>query len=231
MNISKSFTQSYPNKFNNNREQATRIVRRNIVDYLWKSVNFEGFNTTFPDTYCVFKGLVGSKLKVQEILIINNLKNAWSFLLDTLDYPVDLKLICEYNRIVGSDNLVHNAGFLRVLPVKIGGTSWTPSTPEEQALVGRLKEALSSNSNVTTKAINIMLIIMRAQMFLDGNKRTAMMIANHLLVSEGAGVLSIPLEHQVEFKKLLIKFYETNDQQEIFDFTYTNCIDGIDFSK
>ncbi len=54
----------------------------------------------------------------------------------------------------------------------------------------------------------LMLYLMRKQIFLDGNKRTAMLIANHIMIRNGRGVVTIPLRKQEEFKSKLINFYE-----------------------
>jgi hypothetical protein len=72
---------------------------------------------------------------------------------------------------------------------------------------------------------------MRKQMFIDGNKRTAMLAGNHTMISNGAGIITVPLEDQTQFRDMLIKFYETNDMTQIKDFVYEKCIDGVDFPK
>jgi len=46
-----------------------------------------------------------------------------------------------------------------------------------------------------------MLYMMRAQIFEDGNKRAAMMVANHILIKNGRGIIAVPEEHQAEFRK------------------------------
>lgn len=80
----------------------------------------------------------------------------------------------------------------------------------------------------TEQAINVMLWVMRRQMFIDGNKRTAMLIANKIMIENGCGIISIPIEKQNEFYKLLITYYETNDSSIISKFIYYNAIDGIE---
>lgn len=60
------------------------------------------------------------------------MKHAWQFVLDSLDYPVDYPFICQINRLVGGDNLVYHAGFIRNVPMTIGGTSWKPEMPIEE---------------------------------------------------------------------------------------------------
>lgn len=62
-------------------------------------------------------------VKVDDIITINNLKHAWMFILDTINYPSDYALLCKIHSYVGS-NLIYNPGFIRTVPVSIGGTTW-----------------------------------------------------------------------------------------------------------
>ena len=112
----------------------------------------------------------------------------------------------------------------------MGGTNWKPELSIEVDIKYTIENYLKeSNKSVTERAIELMLYIMRTQAFLDGNKRTAMMLANHFMVSKGKGIISIPVEHKEEFKTLLIELYETNDNSKIKEFVYNCCIDGINF--
>lgn len=165
--------------------------------------------------------------RVDDIIIINNLKHAWQFIFDTMKYPlVDFAYICEINRIVGS-NLYNNAGFIRTLPVTIGGTSWKPDLPIKPDIVYDIN-SLNKIENETEKAIHLMLYIMRKQMFLDGNKRTATLCANRVLIQNGAGLINIDVENIEEFKTKLLKYYETNEKDEMIEFLFEKCIDGIE---
>lgn len=68
---------------------------------------------------------------------------------------------------------------------------------------------------------------MRTQMFYDGNKRTAQLLANRILIENGAGVLSIHVEDQEAFIKKLVKYYETDDEEDVSFFIYDRCIEGV----
>ena len=83
----------------------------------------------------------------------------------------------------------------------------------------------------TERALTLMLYIMRKQMFLDGNKRTAMLAVNAEMIASGCGIISVPIEKQRDFTMLLIKYYESGDMAEIKDYLYESCIDGIDFPQ
>ena len=209
-------------------EQNIAVAKRNIVDYIWKSANLEGIAVTFPDTEAIFNGITVPDMKVSDIIAINNLKHAWSFLIDNVEYPTDYALICELNRKVGGDHLILNAGFIRNMPVRMGGTDWTPDMPIESQIKEQLQDVLALDG-ATDKALTLMLYIMRKQMFFDGNKRTAMLAANHVMIANGAGIITIPIKQQNGFRNLLIEFYESGEMETIKAFLYEHCIDGIDF--
>ena len=211
-------------------EQNIFVAKRNIVDYIWKSAHLEGLAVTYPDTEAIFNGLSVAGVAVKDIIAVNNLKHAWQFVLDSLDYPVDYSFICQINRLVGGDNLVYHAGFIRNVPVTIGGTSWKPEMPIESQIKEDLLE-IRAMPEPTDRALTLMLYIMRKQMFLDGNKRTAMLAGNAEMISSGCGIISVPIEKQRDFTMLLINYYESGDMAEIKDFLYEGCIDGIDFPE
>ena len=60
-------------------------------------------------------------------------------------------------------------------------------------------------------------------MFIDGNKRTSIIYANHYLIGKGKGIIVVPVEKIDEYKSLLIKYYETNNNKQIKDFIIKNC--------
>lgn len=68
-------------------------------------------------------------------------------------------------------------------------------------------------------------------MFLDGNKRVGMLFANKLMIDNGCGIITISKENQATFFTKLIKFYEKNDMEDIKEWIYNNCIDGIELDE
>lgn len=216
------------NKYNLTAEQNIFVAKRNIVDYIWKSANLEGIAVTYPDTQTIYDGFSVSGYKLEEINAINNLKKAWQFILNDVDIDLNFAYICKINELVG-ENVFYNPGVIRTTPVNIGGTGWKPDFPIETKIKEELEELLNNNEiSKTEQAINVMLWVMRRQMFIDGNKRTAMLIANKIMIENGCGIISIPIEKQNEFYKLLITYYETNDSSIISKFIYDNAIDGIE---
>lgn len=208
-------------------EQNIFAAKRNIVDYIWKSANLEGIAVTFPETEAIYNGISVPNMKVDDIVAINNLKHAWRFVLDAIDYPMDYPMLCRINQYIGS-NLFYNPGYIRNIPVHIGGTRWKPDMPIES----QIKEEMSDIfmiKGITERSITLMLYLMRKQIFLDGNKRTSMLAANQVMISGGEGIISIPIELQRDFSIMLLDFYENGNMEDIKTFVYKNCIDGIEF--
>ena len=74
-----------------------------------------------------------------------------------------------------------------------------------------------------------MLAFMRQQIFWDGNKRTATLFANALLIEKGCGILEISELQMSEFNEKLSAFYRSGDDFDVAAFLYQNCIFGIDY--
>ncbi len=221
------------NKFNLTREQNIFVAKRNIVDYIWKSANLEGIDVTYFETQAIYDTGVVNGLTVDNIIAINNLKYAWQFILENDDIEYDYKVLCQLHKLT-VDKLVleQDLGRIRTTPVNIGGTSWKPAFPIESQIKEELEELLNQKEKTKTElSIEIMLWIMRRQMFIDGNKRVAMLFANKVMIDNGCGIISIAQENQPMFYDKLIKFYETGEMQDLKQWIYDTSIDGIDLNS
>ena len=219
-------------KFNLTREQNVFIAKRNIVDYIWKSANLEGIGVTYPETQVIYDGGIVNGLTVDKIIAINNLKYAWAFILENKDIDYDFKFLLHLHKLT-CDKLVleQNLGKLRTTPVNIGGTTWKPLFPIESQIKEELEILLNQTEKTKTEiAIEIMLWIMRRQMFIDGNKRVGMLFANKIMIDNGCGIITISQENQPTFFEKLIKFYESGDNTDLKNWIYETSIDGIDLN-
>lgn len=205
-------------------DTAIEMAKRLLVDSIWKSANLEGLGTTFPKTEAILAN-APTETKSEEVLFVINMKRAWQFLLDNLDSPNNIMLLREYNKVVG-ELLFRNNGEIRTFPVQIGGTSWEPKLPNSAAITADLQE-IDSIDDIELKALKFFCFVARTQMFIDGNKRVAQLIANKILIENDIGIFQIPIEKLEQFKILLIGFYETADDTEIIDFMKEYCIKRV----
>ena len=109
------------------QDSAIEMAKRLLVDSIWKIANLEGLGTTFPKTEAILAN-APTNTKTEEVLFVINMKWAWQFLLDNLDYNNCIMLLRKYNKLVGT-LLFSSAGEIRTIPVQIGGTSWKPEMP------------------------------------------------------------------------------------------------------
>ena len=221
------------NKFNLTKEQNMFVAKRNIVDYIWKSANLEGIRVTYPETQAIYDGGIVNGLTVDKIIAINNLKYAWQFILENEEIDYDFKALSHLHKLT-CDKLVldQDLGRLRTTPVNIGGTNWKPQFPIESQIEEELERLLNQQDKTKTEiAIEIMLWVMRRQMFIDGNKRVGMLFANKIMIDNGCGIITISQENQPTFFEKLIKFYESGDNTDLKQWIYETSIDGIAFNN
>jgi prophage maintenance system killer protein len=114
--------------------------------------------------------------------------------------------------------------------VKIKGTvdlGVVSLSPENVAIETIVKENIDAiiheSADAVDTAINLCLYCMKTQIFNDGNKRAAVIFANHYMITQGQGLLVIPQEHIPEFKRLLVAYYEDRDNDKITEFMRTLC--------
>lgn len=206
------------------RDTAIEMAKRMLVDSIWKSANLEGLGTTFPKTEAILSN-APTTTKTEEVLFVINMKRAWQFLLDNLEYNNCIMLLREFDKIVG-ELLFSYAGEIRTIPVQIGGTSWEPEMPHTGIIMDSIKN-IEQIDDIELKALKYFCYIARTQMFIDGNKRVAQLMANKVLIENNIGIFQIPIEKLEEFKGMLIDFYETGDDTKIIGFMKEYCIRRI----
>lgn len=202
------------------------LARRNMVDSIYKQAKLEGVATTYSDTETIVNGGKVKEMTASDISKVVNLKHAWEFILceGVISYPTNYPILCQINEIV-EEGFSYTAGKIRSVPVSIGGSDYLPPLPYEPQIKDELNKLISKNNSYEV-AIELLLYVMKKQLFLDGNKRTAVIFANHYLVSRGMGLIVIPAELVEKFKKHLIDYYENNND-DIKEFLYSKCLTKI----
>lgn len=95
--------------------------------------------------------------------------------------------------------------------------------PNELDVKDKIQEIAGEDDEPINISIKLCLYSMKAQIFLDGNKRASVIFANHYLISHGGGFLVIPEKEVPEFKRLLVKYYEGEGIAVITAFMKERC--------
>ena len=213
-------------KFNMTLSQNIAYAKRNLVDSIYNSAKLEGLNVTFPETYTILEKAKMQNVDIAAVSTILNLKHAWQFLLKNIEEPITLDFIQDLHYEIAKDEALA-WGELRTGRVGIGGTDYIPPIPEEGEVKTKLL-AFEKINNATERAIERMLWMMKAQLFWDGNKRTASLIANKDLISHGKGILTIREKDILEFNTLLSHYYSTDEKTDLVKMIYKKGISGVE---
>ena len=215
------------NKYNMTKEDNIFFAKRKLVDNIYKSANLEGIAVTFADTYSFMNNVNNGNISIDDMLKLKGLKDAWEYTLNNIDCELTIDYIKKIHFEICKGQNIEPLGEFRNKGVGITGTSWRPKLPSECNYEEDLKKILSI-PNELERCITLFCYIQRAQMFLDGNKRVANLVANKEMIRTGQGIISVPIEKIGEYFTKLIKYYETNDINEIKIWIYDNCIEGIE---
>ena len=205
-------------------EQNIDFARRHLADTIYKQAILEGVVTTYADTENIIEGGKVNNMTSEDVMKIVNLKHAWEFILNknVILSNTNFALLCEINKMV-EEGFYYSAGEIRNVPVTISGTLWKPDLPIESIIKEELEEIFNKELNDIDRAIELLLYVMKKQVFIDGNKRTSVIYSNHYLISKGKGIIAIPVESTQEFKNLLIPYYEGKDEKNIKKFIKEKC--------
>ena len=200
------------------------FARANMKASIYDQAVLEGVATTFPQTEDIIENGKVSGMTASDVQKVLNLKHAWEFIMDkdVISCPTDYYVLCHIARLV-NEGFYLDGGRIRGVPVTIGGTIYIPPLPIEQIIREQLDGILHSSGDEVDTAIRLCLYCMKAQIFNDGNKRAAVLVANHYMISHGQGLLVIPESVVPEFKRLLVAYYEDRDNGEITAFLREKC--------
>ena len=214
------------NKYNMSKQDNIFFAKRKLVDNIYKSANLEGIVVTFADVYAFMNNVNTGNISIDDMLKLKGLKDAWQLVLTTIDEALTIDYIKKVHFEICKGQNVYPLGKFRDKGVGITGTSWRPKLPSECDYERELKEIMDIE-NELDRCITLFCWIQRSQMFLDGNKRVANLIANKEMIRNGQGIIAVPVEKIEEYFVKLIKYYETNDVNDLKLWIYNNCIDGV----
>ena len=206
-------------KFEKNTEGMTELeyrkeMERLGVDLSWKSSQIEGNTYSLLETERLLKDkqTASGKTKEEAIMLLNH-KDALDFVLDVPDYLKELSVhrIEDIHSILTKELEVDRN--IRHRRVGITGTNYRPLDNEFQ-----IREALedtctlvNGKDNVFEKAFLTLVLLSHIQAFVDGNKRTARITSNAVLIANGYCPISFRTVDSIDYKKAMLMFYEQNN--------------------
>lgn len=217
---------NYPDKYYMTAEQSLFLAKKKWDENVYCGMRMEARAVTFPQTKTILQGVNVPSVQLSDIQAILNMRDAWQFLLSSMDETVTLDYLCRINGYIARNEALE-WGKLRTGSVGISGTDYMPSVPTTEGVTAELAAILCADTTATAKALEAFVWGARGQFFWDGNKRTSMTLANKILISSGVGLLTITDRYMEEFNGLLLDYYNTGESEKLKDFLYAYCIQGI----
>jgi Fic family protein/predicted transcriptional regulator len=189
-------------------------LERLAIDLSWKSSQIEGNTYSLLETERLLKEkeTASGKTKEEAVMLLNH-KEALDFIIENPDYliPLSVSKIEDIHSI-----LIKELGVgknIRKRRVGISGTNYRPLDNEFQIseALSDMCKLINSKENVFEKALLILVLISYIQPFEDGNKRTARIVSNAVLMNHQYCPISFRTVDSVEYKKAMLLFYEQNN--------------------
>ena len=194
--------------------EYSKEMERLGIDLSWKSSQIEGNTYTLLETERLLREskTAEGKSKEEAVMLLNH-KDALSFVLDTPDYLKELTVshIEDIHQLLTKDLSIDKG--LRRHRVGITGTNYHPLDNEFQIREAMRDacELINSKSNIFEKALLTLILLSYIQPFSDGNKRTARITSNAILIANDYCPLSFRSIDSIDYKKAMLIFYEQNN--------------------
>lgn len=189
-------------------------LERLAIDLSWKSSQIEGNTYTLLETERLLKEkeTAYGKTKEEAVMLLNH-KDALDFIIEHKDYlsPLTVSKIEDIHSILIKELAIEKN--LRKRRVGISGTNYKPLDNEFQILEALEKacDVINRKESVFEKALLALVLISYIQPFMDGNKRTARLVSNAILMNYGYCPLSFRTVDSIDYKKAMLLFYEQNN--------------------
>lgn len=205
--------------YKTNIEQLSEVeykkeLDRLAIDLSWKSSQIEGNTYSLLETERLIKEkeTASGKTKEEATMLLNH-KDALDFIIDNPDYlhPLSVSKIEDIHSVLIKELAVEKN--LRKRRVGISGTNYRPLDNEFQILeaLRSMCDLINSKESIFEKALLALVLISYIQPFMDGNKRTARIVSNAILMNDNYCPLSFRTVDSIDYKKAMLLFYEQNN--------------------
>lgn len=217
----------FTDKYHLNNSQSLFLAKKGQIKNIYCGMKMENRAVTLDQTQSILNGINIPNVQLDDIQAILNMRDAWKFLLNAVSETVTFEYWCKLNDYIARNEALE-WGKLRTGSIGISGTDYVPPIPEKEKVIAALEDIVSDKDmTATDKALEVFVWGTRGQYFWDGNKRTSLMLANKILISAGAGIMTITDKYMEQFNVSLLEYYNTGKPSELKKFLYDNAIQGI----
>jgi hypothetical protein len=202
-------------------EEAVFTFKRCIPTYAARTLNtLERIETSDEKAKVIIEYGRGVDMPIHQIYTVENFGNACNFLFEHLrdkTWQLNKESICVVHFLLAR-NEVKNPGKFRQTPVYIENSVYTPPQAENLEQIYNVGMDMLSHTDISVpeRALATFFFLSRSQLFENGNKRTASLVMNSILLEDGYMPLNIDLP-PLEFLQGMADFYETADATRMME--------------
>ncbi len=200
--------------FEVNKRLAFYLAKKDKIDFVYNTSALEGNAMTYPEVQTLLEGITvgGHKLSDEHQILNQNKSVDYLFkIIEKNSFSLDIDTFKTLHSFVAEEETL-KWGEFRDTFVNIGVIDYeVPTSSMLKKIFDEGIEEIKNISNPIIRAITMFLFGAKCQFFYDGNKRTARLMMNGILISEGYPILNIKAKDKLEFNSMMTDFYDGND--------------------
>lgn len=193
---------------------ARQLAKRDLPALVCDAVNLEGIAITLPEVQTLLDGITVGGHKISDQNMAINQAKAWELifaLVEQKEFQFNQLTALKIHRVAGKEEALEWGKF-RSGYVSISGSDYEPPAASDlEAQWLDVERQVNNALDIYDKAITAFLQMARTQFFWDVNKRMGRFMMNGILLEAGFPIINVPAKRQLEFNRLMLDFYSSND--------------------
>ena len=144
---------TYQDKYKLTPQQSAFLAKKKWDENVYCGMRMENRAVTFPQTQTILNGVNVPNVQLDDIQAILNMRDAWRYLMNSVDVPLSVEYICKLNEFIARNEALE-WGKLRTGSVGISGTDYLPPLPVYADVERELAEILAKDTTATEKALD-----------------------------------------------------------------------------
>lgn len=146
----------FSDKYTLTKQQSLFLAKKKWDENIYCGMKMENRNITFPQTQTILHGVNVPGVTLDDIQAVLNMRDAWRYLVNTIDEPITLSYIGKLHEYVARNEALE-WGVLRTGRVGNSGKEDVPPLPVQSKIEQELAALLAADMTTTEKAITAFL--------------------------------------------------------------------------
>ena len=217
-------------------EEAVRLFEKNLPMIAFNAVStLEHISLTYAQSVTISRGQSVSDMSIRDLNRVNNYFSGMRALADMIkagQFGLNKYTACVLHGVTATGE-AKNAGQFRNGPVGLYQVTYCPPDAWHLQEIAERGFGYLNNevSDPKERAVGAFVFMARNQFFFDVNKRTASLMMNGILMSNGYAPLTFLEKSSQHFDNVLSEFYESGDANPMMRYFESQIVQLFEPSK